>query len=184
MEHAVRQSYLQLYLRLIGVIGRLKKKQTLLISSISFSNKNPSLAQTHYFFIPLLQDWTSGSLVHKLQKGWRETLKWIMKFTAKRKYSKSNCIAQALAFSLSEQALDIVTILLYMYYFYIVQFLWLQCWKLKTPGFPQGQIGDYRETENLLFLQNPTEFLHNLQYKFLPFFCMFVPCFIWYHYLF
>lgn len=36
---------------------------------------------------------------------------------------KSNCIAQALAFSLSEQALAIVNVLLYMYYFYTVLFL-------------------------------------------------------------
>lgn len=43
-----------------------------------------------------------------------------MKFTAKRKYTKSNCIAQMLAFSLSEQALAIVTFLLYVHYFYIV----------------------------------------------------------------
>lgn len=131
-----KQGYLLLCLKFTGSISMLKNQQTLLIPSIAFSNKNISLAWIHCFFIPLLQDWTSGSLVHEFQKGWRETLKFIMKSTTKRKYTKFNCIT--LAFTLRKQLLAMLKIFLYMYYFYIVIFLYLQRWKLKTIGFLQS----------------------------------------------
>lgn len=49
-----------------------------------------------------------------------------MKFTTERKYMKSNCIAQALAFSLSEQALAIVSIFVHVL-FVFVHVLFLHC---------------------------------------------------------
>lgn len=104
MEHAGRQSYVQLY-QTCQSHWQVKKKQTLLIPSIFFSNKNTSLRQTHYFFIPFLQNWTSGSLVHELQKGWRETLKWIMKFTAKKKIHKVQLHSSSIGFLIEQTGL-------------------------------------------------------------------------------
>lgn len=117
-----RQSYLQLCLKLTRSISMLKNPPTLLISSIASSDKNISLTWTNSFFISLLHDWTSGSLAHEFQKGWRETLKLLMKSATKRKYTKSKCIA--LAFILIKEPLVIVTIfytclIFTLWYFYI-----------------------------------------------------------------
>lgn len=128
-EACWRQSYLQLCLKLTSSISLLKNQQTLLIPSIAFSYKNIYLAWIHCLFISLLQDWTSGSLVHEFQKGWRKTLKLIMKSTTKSKYTKSNC------FNIEQTALGHFTIFLYMHYFYIVIFVYLQRWKLQITGF-------------------------------------------------